>query len=139
MNGRLIALCALLLLAAPGCGTRFMRPANPGEMIVEAPEGKALVNFHRPSSYGGHREYVIFDSFTFVGLDLGEQRFQYLADPGEHIFIGYLTGSMWATVSVIKATLEAGKIYDCVVDAGYFTSSMGSCHLLSMLVFCNYG
>ncbi len=124
MNSRLIALCALLLLAAPGCGTRYMRPANPGEMVVTPPEGKALVNFHRPSNYGGGREYVVFDSFAFIGLSLGEQRYQLVCDPGEHIFIGYLTSSMWATVSVIKATLEAGKVYDCVIDSGYFTSSI---------------
>jgi hypothetical protein len=124
MNCRLAALCALLLLAAPGCGTRYMRPANPGEMYEVPPEGMALVNFHRPSGYGGGREYTVFDSTTFVGLDLGHQRFQLVAEPGVHYFIGSLTRSMWATVSVIHATLEAGQIYDCVVDAGYFTSSI---------------
>ncbi len=124
MTLRAMALLGLLLLAAPGCGAPRMREARPDEAITAPPAGKALVNFQRPSDYGGHREYAIFDRTTLLGTNFGEQRFQYVCDPGEHVFIGYLTDSIWATVSVIKATLLPDKVYDCIVDAGYFTSSI---------------
>lgn len=120
-----LAVSLPLLVLAQGCGgTLYMREALPSEVLVAPPPGKVLVNVHRPSDYGGDRLYSIFDKTRFIGLTQGEQRFQYVCDPGEHVFIGYLNGSVWATVSVIKADLLPDKIYDCVVDAGYFTSSI---------------
>ena len=120
-----LAVCAPLFLFVQGCGsTLYMREALPNEVLTAPPPGKALVNVHRPSDYGGNRLYSIFDRTKFVGLTEGEQRFQYVCDPGEHVFVGYLNSSIWATVSVIKADLAADKVYDCVVDSGYFTSSI---------------
>ncbi len=124
MNLRLFAAFALLLLCAPGCSTPYMRDARPDEVITAPPPGKALVNFHRPSDYGGHRLYHVFQKTNYLGSNLGEQRFQYVFEPGEHVFVGYLDDSIWSTVSVIRADLQPDKVYDCVVDAGYFTSSI---------------
>ena len=120
-----LAVCLPLFMLTQGCGgTLYMREALPNEVLVAPPPGKVLVNIHRPSDYGGNRLYSLFDKTRFMGLSEGEQRFQYVCDPGEHVFIGYLNGSIWATVSVIKADLLPDKIYDCVIDAGYFTSSI---------------
>lgn len=115
---------AAAVLASTGCGVPLMRPATPSEVYSAPPAGKTLVNFHRPSNYGGNRLYTVFDRTKFLGNDFGEQRFQYVCDPGEHIFIGFLRGSIWGSVSVIKADLQPDKIYDCIVDAGFFTSSI---------------
>jgi hypothetical protein len=109
----LMAICALGVTLSTGCGSLpkhvpiITRQAAP-------PPGKALVNFHRPSNWGGGEFYAIFDGNGTFLCDLpGGSEFQYLADPGEHIFLG------WADqVSVIKADLEADKIYDVMVDIG---------------------
>jgi len=125
MAVRSILFLAALLCLAPGCGsTPYMREALPGEALEAPPAGKALVNIHRPSDYGGHRVYLVFDGTQFVGASRGEERFQYVAEPGTHALVGYLADSIWATVSVIQADLLPDQVYDCVVDAGYFTSSI---------------
>lgn len=102
---------ALLLTALTACGgTRFMGPAT----AVEAPPaGKALVNFHRPSNYGGGADFPIYDRTRLVGNLEGKSMFQYIAEPGEHLFIGRAD-----KVSVVKAQLAADKVYDIAVDVG---------------------
>lgn len=120
---RRIALLACLLPLLIGCGgVPYMREALPGEILTAPPEGKVLVNFNRDSGYGGHRVYAFFDGTKLIGCNEGESRVQYVCEPGKHTFIGYLTDSIWATVAVVDAELLPGKVYDCIVDIGYFTA-----------------
>jgi hypothetical protein len=94
-----------------GCGgTRFM---SESARITAPPEGKALVNFHRPSNYGGAADFPLYDRTTLIGNLKGKSVVQVPCDPGEHWFIGRADH-----VSVVQATLEAGQTYDIAVDVG---------------------
>jgi hypothetical protein len=82
------------------------------ERLSQPPPGKALVNFHRPSNYGGLRAIAIFGGDGKMLVDLpGASLCQRVCDPGEAIFIA------WADhVTVVKADLAPDKIYDMMVD-----------------------
>ena len=90
--------------------------------ISQPPPGKALVNFHRPSSYGKPISVPIFDINGKMLVDMrGASLFQIVCDPGETVFIG------WAEhVTVIKADLAPDKIYDVMVDVapGWVTANI---------------
>ena len=96
-----------------GCSSipRFTRAGEPGELLSAPPAGKALVNFHRPSNYAGGEDLPVFDRATLIGNTLGGSRFQYVCDPGEHVFI-----SKKDSVYVVQAQLQEGKVYDIVID-----------------------
>lgn len=102
---------ALVLAAAvvSGCGTPYLKKV---ERIQQPPPGKALVNFHRPSYFGGAEKFAIFDGNGNMLIDLGgKQEFQYVCDPGEQVFLG------WADqASVVKADVAADKTYDIMID-----------------------
>jgi hypothetical protein len=116
------ALAATSLLT--GCGTTFhQRNGITAERLQEPLSGKALINFHRPSGYLGGLSLVAFDSTgEFVGVVPGRSELQWNCDPGEHILMtwgqerGKLKG-VSSRVSVLKAEVEAGKVYDVMVDA----------------------
>lgn len=92
-----------------GCGgVRFMEP---GARLATPPAGKALVNFHRPSKQYGGSEYIVWDKQQVIGNAQGGMSFQYVCDPGSHVFIG-----RQCHVSVIKAELAPNKIYDLAID-----------------------
>jgi hypothetical protein len=80
-------------------------------MIDQAPkmapsEGKALVNFVRPSSYGGLAKATIWDGDKLIGVSFGNQRFQYECEPGKHLFIA------WSEYkSPVEAELAPNKVY----------------------------
>lgn len=80
--------------------------------ITQPPVGKALVNFHRPSNYGGAMRLPIFDGNGKMLMDLpGGALFQHICDPGEQIYM------VWAYhVTVVKADVAPDKIYDILVD-----------------------
>lgn len=114
----------LLLLAAlvlcTGCGTtRFMVEEH--HRREHAPEDRALVNFHRPSNWGGGQDFPIFDRYHLIGNLRGGEEFQYVCEPGEHLFIGRSEH-----VSVVKAHVDAGKIYDIIIDVapGYVEKNL---------------
>ena len=107
-----LTIMALLATVCIGCGgTRGMVPAI---AVSQPTAGKALVNFHRPSNWGGGYTFQIFnDKGVLLGNVKGKSRVQAMCEPGENIFIG--NGS---NVSVIKAHLLADKVYDVVCDVG---------------------
>ncbi len=80
--------------------------------ITQPPAGKALVNFHRPSNYGGELRLPIFDGNGKMLMDLpGGSIFQHVCNPGEQVYIA------WADhVTVVKADVAPDKIYDILVD-----------------------
>jgi len=108
-----ISVLAVLCFVMPGCGIKFMKIAPMGAKITTPPEGKTVVNFHRPTSYGGGEPLYVFDRYKFIGNCIGSTSFQYVCDPGEHVFIGH-----GETRTVISAQLLADKVYDVVVDVG---------------------
>jgi hypothetical protein len=91
------------------------------ERIQQPPAGKALVNFHRPSTWGGGL-YPIFDGNGKMVMDLlGGCEFQQVCEPGENVFMG------WAEhVSVVRIDAAPDKIYDIMVDIsmGWVTANI---------------
>jgi hypothetical protein len=96
-----------------GCSVAFMREAEPRERLQAPPPGKALVNFHRPSSMYNNDDLPVFDREKLIGNTKGSTGFQYVCDPGEHVFLAAAE-----QVTVIKAQLLPDKTYDVVCDAG---------------------
>jgi hypothetical protein len=82
------------------------------ERIQQPPAGKALVNFHRPSTWGGNQLFPIFDVNGKMLIDLpGGCEFQQVCEPGENVFMG------WAEhVSAVKVDAAPDKTYDIMVD-----------------------
>ncbi len=99
------------MLVSVGCAG-LPKHLTKTQRLSQPPEGKALVNFHRPSTWGGAQLLPIMDRNGRMLIDLpGGSEFQYVCDPGEQVFIA------WAEhVSVVKANVAAGKIYDIMVD-----------------------
>ena len=128
---RTSTLCSLLLacLLLNGCAYNFYKEnAIVGPRIDAPPPGKTLVNFHKPS--GGQFTVPVFkDNGDLVGALSGSCEFQYVCEPGEHAFIGFGDtplqfkgwinegGDVVGSIAVLKATVDADKIYDVVVDA----------------------
>ncbi|RMG16629.1 MAG: hypothetical protein D6731_05850 [Planctomycetota bacterium] len=112
-----LPLALFSVAALAGCGTPCMRPADPGEVLEAPPEGKALLNVHRPSGFAGGVWYSVFDGTTLAGVNKGGQRFQYVCDPGKHVLIG--RSGAGGAISVVRADVEADRIYDLVVDVAY--------------------
>lgn len=96
------SMVVVAVLAATGCASSFMVPT---EAIAPGPD-YAVVNFLRPSSYGGAIKFGIWDRDTIIGVLTPKRYIQYKASPGEHIFMA--RAENW---SVVKATVEAGRIY----------------------------
>jgi hypothetical protein len=101
-----------IVAALLGTGCAGLPTISKVARINQPPAGKVLVNFHRPSNWGGAEKFAICDGDGKMLIDLpGGSEFQLVCDPGERIFIG------WADqVSVVKADLAADKTYDVVVD-----------------------
>jgi len=97
-----------------GCTTTRKSYMVETQRLDKPPSGKALINFHRPSGYGGGAMVPIFNGDGKFICDLpGKTQFQYVCDPGDNLFMA------WADqVSVVKVEAEAGRIYDIVVDVG---------------------
>lgn len=107
------SLCAVALVLGTGCAGLPKHLAKTTR-ITEPPAGKAIINFGRPTGYGGNALYPIFDGDGKFICDLpGKAVFQYVCDPGKHVFIG------WAEhVSVVEVDAAPNKIYDILVDVG---------------------
>ena len=106
------ALLLLLALALPltvQAGSKLIKTTR----MDTPPAGKVLVNFHRPSGYGGNFKVPIFDGTGTMLMDLpGKSEYQLVCEPGEHIFISWSEDSC----SVIKGDLAADKTYDIIAD-----------------------
>jgi hypothetical protein len=100
---RLIVL-ALAALTLSGCASSVMHKVEP--VALDNDSGKALVTFMRPSFFGGAIQFGIWDSENFVGVLSAGSYVQYLAEPGEHVFLA--RAENW---SYVKADLEGGKRY----------------------------
>jgi hypothetical protein len=74
--------------------------------MAQPREGKALVNFVRPSGFGAAAKASIWDGDKLIGVSYGKQSFQYECEPGKHLFIA------WSEYkSPVEAELEPNKVY----------------------------
>jgi len=114
MQKRLVYSIGLVaLFALQSCGSLpYMRKPEANEpMLTAPPAGQALVNFHRPSGYGGAQQYPVFDGEKLIGNTMGKTMFQYVCDPGVHHFMGVADRA-----TVVRAELAADKVYDIVLN-----------------------
>jgi hypothetical protein len=103
----LLALACSLLIT--GCGTpRYMTKAA---HVSAPPADQALVNFHRPSSWGGSEQFNVWDGEQLVGFIAGNELIQYPCQPGLHHFV-----LRDGNVSVAQGEVHAGQVYDIVLD-----------------------
>jgi hypothetical protein len=112
---RSVVLSLSLAMLALGAGCAGLpKHVSTAPRMAQPPPGKALINIHRPSNYGGAAFFPIFDGDGKFICDMpGASEFQYVCAPGKHVFIG------WADhVSVVEADVAADKVYDIVVDVG---------------------
>jgi hypothetical protein len=86
------------------CASPVMQKVKP--LAMDITSEKALVTFIRPSIFGGAIQFGVWDSDKFIGVLSASSYIQYLAEPGEHIFLG--RAENW---SYVKADLEGGKQY----------------------------
>ena len=104
------ALVVSLVLFLVSCGGKHMVAKDP---LLKPAEGKALVNFIRPSWYGKAMENAMWDGEKLIGVVYGQTTFQYECDPGEHLFIS------WSEYkSPMEAELLPGRVYYVLLEAG---------------------
>jgi hypothetical protein len=110
-----VKIVAILSLSAllQGCGIPHMTRPEGQQWMTQPPQGKALVNFHRPTSFGAGVDYMVFDATQLIGNTRGRSAFQYVCDPGSHAFLGRAQ-----KVSLVEAELGTDKVYDVVVNVG---------------------
>jgi hypothetical protein len=100
----------LVLVGLTACSAAIpMREA--ADVPAAAPEGKALVFFFRPSSFGGSALLDLWDGERFVGRLQGKQATFWVCEPGPHLFVGKL-----GRADVVAADLAAGEVYDVACD-----------------------
>jgi hypothetical protein len=83
-----------------------MKLSQPADAIAQAPQDKVLVTFIRPSRLGFAISAAVYDDEKFIGFVPYQTRLDYLADPGEHIFMVVSEAG-----DFMKADLLAGKQY----------------------------
>lgn len=108
---RILGLVVALPLLASGCGSSSIMTKT--ERITKPQQGQALVNFVRPSFFGGAITFGIWDGNNLVGVLTSGKCIQYQTTPGEHYFLA--RAENW---SCIKADLAPDKHY--VIKANIF-------------------
>lgn len=112
-----VSLILLIMSMLYGCVSKIMIPTSP---VTSTNNEKALVTFLMSSSWQNHirrqsnppEEFDIWDSEKFIGALSINTYFQYVADPGEHLFVA--RGGTW---SFVKADLRSGKRYYVFLNA----------------------
>ena len=99
-----LIMALLLLVVASGSLKRpYMIEQEPK---LRPSEGKALINFVRPSTYRYEEKASIWDGDKLIGISFGAQCFQYECEPGKHLFIA------WSQYkSPVEADLLPDRIY----------------------------
>jgi hypothetical protein len=106
----------VFLLVSSGCaGTVKNMQVVPPEKIVDSPEqGKSMVVFMRPSSFGAAIQSSVFeivnDKPSLVGIVAAKKKVSYQLEPGEHLFM--VVGE---SADFMSADLEANKTYYALV------------------------
>lgn len=105
---RRLFVLALLAVVLSGCGSSLMMKAD---TMLDPSADAAVVNFLRPSYFGGAIDFGLWDRDTLVGILDPGRVVQYHAAPGDHLFMA--RAENW---SVIKATVDAGKNYYVLLE-----------------------
>ena len=102
---RNLLVLSLIAICCVGCAGRS--PYMKENATLRQPTAdKALVRFMRPSGYGYVINFNVLDGEKVIGNSVAKSQFDYLTDPGKHLFI--ITAENKA---FLEADLEAGKTY----------------------------
>ncbi len=93
----------LFLLASCAGSSEYMKPLS--SQIIATPD-KALVRFMRPSGLGFAISFNVFDGARIIGNSVAKSQFDYLADPGHHVFMATAENKVF-----LEADLAPGKMY----------------------------
>ncbi|MFQ5586377.1 MAG: hypothetical protein ACE5GF_06110, partial [Thermodesulfobacteriota bacterium] len=95
----------VLVLFVTSCAgsSKFMRPT---QSLLSPSEDKALVRIMRPSGLGFAVNFNILDGEKVIGNSVAKSQFDYLTEPGRHLFIAIAENNAF-----VEADLEGGKTY----------------------------
>jgi len=102
---RLLAVLLMVAFLNISCAgsSEYMKPS---ETLRSPTKEKALVRFMRPSGMGFSTNFNVLDGKRVIGNSVSKSQFDYLADPGKHLFIATAENKVF-----LEADLEAGKTY----------------------------
>ena len=110
-----IAILALLLITPSAFAKKDPQMVPAANQNPMPEEGKALVVFMRPSSYGGMIASSVYlapdDSTTFFGIVRPKEKIAVQMDPGTHRFMVIAENA-----DFMDAHLEAGKTYYVLIS-----------------------
>lgn len=96
---------SLLILSLSSCAgsSNYMKPST--SQVVPTRD-KALMRFMRPSGMGFAVNFNVMDGAKVIGNSVAKSQFDYLADPGHHLFISISENKVF-----LEADLAPGKVY----------------------------
>jgi hypothetical protein len=102
---RLLFLLLSVALFTVSCAgsSGYMKPS---ETLLSPTKEKALVRVMRPSGIGYAINFNIWDGGKVIGNSVAKSQFDYLTDPGKHLFVAIAENKTF-----LEAELEAGKTY----------------------------
>ena len=93
----------LLSLSACTGSSSYMKPSV--SQVVPT-QDRALVRFMRPSGMGYAVNFNLLDGEKVIGNSVAKCQFDYLADPGHHLFVSISENKVF-----LEADLAPGKVY----------------------------
>jgi hypothetical protein len=109
----------LIIMASCAGSSVYMKPS---QSLLNPTSEKALVRFMRPSGMGYAVNFNIWDGEKVIGNSVAKGQFDYLADPGKHLFVAVAENQAF-----VEANLEAGNIYYIItqVKMGVWKARVG--------------
>ena len=93
----------MILLSSCAGSSAYMKPSA---SLAPPTKDKATVRFMRPSGMGPAINFNLLDGHKVIGNSVAKSQFDYLADPGHHLFIATAENKVF-----LEADLEPGKVY----------------------------
>ncbi len=101
-----LMLVASLLGFLGGCASNHVVVIPFDQQTTAPEEGKALVHFMRPTSFGGAIQSTIYDGDKYIGTVSANTRVCYQSEPGNHMFM--VVGE---SADFLKADLLPNRTY----------------------------
>lgn len=89
-----------------GCASNHVTPVTADQITKRPESGKALVNFMRPSNFGGAIQSTVYDGDKYIGTVSANTKICYQAEPGKHLFM-----VIGESADFMEAELVANKTY----------------------------
>ncbi len=99
----LALLLACLTLSSCVGSSEYMKSSVSSIVLTQ---DKALVRFMRPSGMGFAVNFNLLDGSQVIGNSVAKSQFDYLAEPGHHLFISTAENKVF-----LEADLAPGKVY----------------------------